>query len=80
MVIITLKGEIVMDAKAIVKKAMKHQKIKSGVLAELLGMDYQAFCNKLSRGTMSANYMIQIADALGCDVVFRDRATGEIIN
>lgn len=69
-----------MDAKMIIKKAMKHQNIKSGVLARLLGMDYQAFCNKLSRGTMSANYMVEIADALGCDVVFRDRATGEIID
>lgn len=70
---------MIMDAKTIIKNAMKHQKIKSGALAELLGMDYQAFCNKLSRGTMSANYMVQIADALGCDVVFRDRETGNII-
>lgn len=68
-----------MEAKAIIKRAMKHQKIGSGVLADALGMDYQAFCNKLSRGTMSANYMLQIADALGCDVVFRDRTTGDII-
>lgn len=68
-----------MDAKAIIKNAMKHQNIKSGVLSERLGMDYQAFCNKLSRGTMSANYMVQIADALGCDVVFRDRETRNII-
>ena len=68
-----------MDAKTIVKNAMKYKKIKSGMLAELLGMEYQAFCNKLSRGTMSANYMVQIADALGCDVVFRDRETGDII-
>lgn len=68
-----------MDAKTIVRNAMKHQKIKSSALAELLGMEYQAFCNKLSRGTMSANYMIHVADVLGCDVVFRDRETGEII-
>lgn len=68
-----------MDAKAIIKSAMEHQKVKSGTLAELLGMEYHAFCNKLSRGTMSANYMVQIADVLGCDVVFRDRETGDII-
>lgn len=80
MVIIRLGRVNQMDAKTIIKKAMKHQNIKSGVLAGLLGMDYQAFCNKLSRGTMSANYMVEIANALGCDVVFRDRATGEIID
>ena len=68
-----------MEAKAVIKSAMKQQKIKSGMLAELLGMQRQAFYNKLNRGTMSANFFIEIADALGCDVVFRDRETGEII-
>ena len=68
-----------MDAKTIMKNAMKHQKVKSGTLADMLGMQRQAFYNKLDRGTMSANFFIEMADAIGCDVVLRDRATGEVI-
>lgn len=69
-----------MDAKTLIKTAMKHQNVKSGALADILGMEHQAFYNKLNRGTMSANFFVDMADAIGCDVVFRDRTSGEIIS
>lgn len=69
-----------MDAKTIIKSAMKQKKVKSGALADLLGMNHQSFYNKLNRGTMSANFLIEIADAMGCDIVIRDRESGEIVS
>lgn len=66
-------------AKAIIKRAMKAKGIKSGALADMLGMEHQPFYNKLNRGTMSAEWLVDIADAMGCEVIFRDKATGDII-
>ena len=67
-----------MDAKTIIKIAMKQRSVKSGMLADSLGMKHQAFYNKINRGTMSANFLIEIANAMNCDIVFRDRETGAI--
>lgn len=67
-----------MDAKTIIKSVMKNRKTKSGTLADSLGMQHQAFYNKLNRGTMSANFLVEIADAMNCDIAFVDRETGEI--
>lgn len=60
-------------AKAI-KDAMKYKGVKSGQLAETLGKDKQVFYNWLSKDTMG-DKVIEVADALGCDVVLIDRKT-----
>lgn len=66
-----------MGMNRIIKTAMLAKKVKSGELAELLGKDKQAFYNWLSRDTMG-DKIIEVADALGCDIVLRDRETGKI--
>ena len=69
-----------MDAKQILKNAMKAKSVKSGKLADMLDMKHQAFYNKLNRGTMSANFLIQAAEAIGCEVVIRDKESGTIVS
>lgn len=57
-----------------IKDAMKYKGIKSNQLADLLGRDRQVFYNWLYKDTMG-DKVIEVADALGCDVVLIDRKT-----
>lgn len=68
------KEQIVMGMSKAIKEAMKHKGIKSGQLADTLGKDKQVFYNWLSRDSMGDS-LIEVADALGCDVVLIDRKT-----
>ena len=67
-----------MSASKQIKIVMTKKDIKPGAVAAALDMDPQAFYNKLFRDTMKYNDVEKIADVLGCDVVFRDKQTGEI--
>jgi len=67
-----------MSASKQIKKVMIEKNIKPGAVAENLGMDPQVFYNKLFRDTMKYNDVEKIADALGCDIVFKDRQTNDI--
>ena len=67
-----------MGASKTIKTIMADKRIKSGRLAELIGREKQYVYNILNRDNMSYERVEQIADALGCDIVFRDRETGKI--
>ncbi len=67
-----------MSASKQLKVVMTKKNIKPGAVAAALAVDPQVFYNKLSRDTMKYNDVEKIADALGCDIVFRDKQTNEI--
>ena len=67
-----------MGVQSIIKSAMKAKNIRSKELAKEMGYKDQAFYNKVSRGTMSGNFLCELGDFLNCDLVFIDRETGEI--
>lgn len=72
-----------MRASERLKKIMKHKRITTVKLAEILGNSKQTLYNTFnsdirSKGNgMTYENVVRIADALGCDVVIRDRETGE---
>lgn len=43
----------------------------------MIGSEKQAFYNTLCRKTMQYNLAVRIADALGCEIVWRDKETGK---
>lgn len=47
-------------------------------VAKKYGITERAFYVKMSRNTMKINDVEKMADALDCDIVFRDRKTGKI--
>lgn len=47
-------------------------------VAEKFGITAESFYVKMSRNTMKINDVEKMADALDCDIVFRDRKTGKI--
>ena len=67
-----------MGATVHIKTAMVVKGVKSGDLAEQLEKIPQTFYNMLNRDSMRFSEVEAIADALGCDVVLRDRETGRI--
>ncbi len=64
----------VMGMSKAIKEAMRYKGIKSNQLADTLGRDRQVFYNWLYKDTMG-DKVIEVADALGCDVVLIDRKT-----
>ena len=60
-----------------IKTAMIDKGIKAGKVAEILGDNPQVFYNKMSRDSFKYAEAERIADALGCDIVLRDRETGK---
>lgn len=66
-----------MGAAKHIKTALLDKELKPGALAAMLGVNPQVFYNKLSRDTMTFSDAEKIADAIGCDVVLRDRETGK---
>lgn len=67
-----------MGASILIKTAMLHKGMKVGDLAPLIGFTPQALSVKLNRDTMTFESAEKMADALGCDIVLRDRETGKI--
>lgn len=66
-----------MGAKVRLKRIMKAKKIKAEDIAAHNGTSLQNIYNVFHRDNMKYDYVEQIADFLGCDIVFRDRETGE---
>ena len=66
-----------MTAQKHIKMIMTDKSIKSGKLAEMVGLEKQAMYNALFRKTMQYAEASRIADALGCDIIWRDRETGK---
>lgn len=72
-----------MRANEIIKRIMSQKKIRVGTLAELTGKSpqtiYNTFYNdKHSQGNgMAFEIANELFEALGCEVVIRDKETGE---
>lgn len=60
------------------KKAMVDKGVTQIVLAERTGRAVQTVRHTMSHGTMNTATFESYADAIGCDVVLRDRETGKI--
>lgn len=67
-----------MGAKEKIRRAARRKKETYESIAKKLKMPLQSYANRLARNKMSFDYVEKVADALGCDVVFLDRETGEI--
>jgi len=67
-----------MGAKEKIRRAARRKKETYESIAKKLKMPLQSYANRLARDKMSFDYAEKVADALGCDVVFLDRETGEI--
>lgn len=67
-----------MDAQKALKAVMKHKRITQHKLAETLGKPYNTVRNTLYGSNMKIETLTEMADALGCDVVLRDRKTGKL--
>lgn len=67
-----------MGASQKLKDALRYKKITQIELAERTGKDLQALRNMLYRDNMTYATVEGLADALGCDVVLRDRKTGKL--
>lgn len=66
-----------MGAASHIKKAMQCKGITTVKTAAALGVPLQTLYNKLCRDTMSFETAEKIGGALGCDLLFVDRETGE---
>lgn len=66
-----------MGASKKIKTVMADKKIKSGRVAERIGREKQYVYNILNRDNMSYERVEQIAEALGCEIIFRDKETGK---
>ncbi len=67
-----------MGASVHIKAAMVYKGITQSAFAESLGRNPQTFYNMLTRDAMRFSEAETIADALGCDIVFKDRQTGQL--
>lgn len=67
-----------MGASKKLKKVMVDKEITQTRLAEILGKPFNTVRNTLFNDNMRFDTLEEFADALGCDVVLRDRETGEI--
>ena len=67
-----------MGAKEKIRRAARRKKETYESIAKKLKMPLQSYANRLARDRMSFDYAEKVADALGCDIVFLDRETGEI--
>ncbi len=61
-----------------IKIAMLQKDIKQTELATAINKDSQQLYNALYRDTFISKTGVEIANALQCDIVLRDRETGKI--
>lgn len=68
-----------MGASKKLKMAMIDKDIKQKQMADLLGYkSINSIYNALNRDTMTYETVEKWANAIGCDIVLKDRATGKI--
>ena len=67
-----------MGATKKLKKAMVERKMTMVQLADALGKPFTTVRNTMYKDNMRISTLEEYADALGCDVVLRDRETGEL--
>ena len=66
-----------MSGKEKIKSMLKARRKTQKDLAEESGRAIQTIRNKLANDNMAYNYVEEVADMLGFDLVARDRDTGE---
>lgn len=66
-----------MGASKRIKEIMREKRIKQIDIAKEVGKDKQYIYNALYKDNLSFERAEQILDILGCDIVFKDRETGE---
>lgn len=67
-----------MGASKHLKAAMKDKKIRVEDLSEMVDKPMQTIYNMMYRDTMKFNQVEIYAEALGCEVVLRDKETGKV--
>lgn len=67
-----------MGASKHLKAAMKDKKIKVAELSEMTGKPMQTIYNAMHRDNMYFDLAEMYAEAIGCEVVLRDKDTGKI--
>lgn len=67
-----------MGATRKIKRVLFEKGLTQIDLAALADKNIQALRNQLSRDNLAYASVEHLCDALGCDIVFRDRETGEI--
>lgn len=67
-----------MGASEHIKLALKAKGLTQKILAEKLGKPVQTVYNTINRDGMTYTQVERYAEAIGCEVVFRDKETGEI--
>lgn len=66
-----------MGASRQLKTIMVYKGVTAVSTADKLGKARQTFYNMLQRDVMKFSEVELIADALGCDIIFKDRETGK---
>lgn len=69
-----------MGASKKIKKTLIDKDMTQIQFANAIGKDYQQLKNALSRDAFQYNLLEKWLDEIGIDIVFRDRATGKIID
>lgn len=68
-----------MNVKEYLKQVKMMYDLTFDGIAKAIGQSPQSLSNKLSRGTLKATELFQIADSINAEVHFVDRKTGKII-
>ncbi len=62
----------------IIKKVMLDKDLKVGDLSQKTGADSKVISVKLSRDNLSGKSVIELANALDCDIALVDRQTSKV--
>ena len=66
-----------MGAAKAIRKIMVDKEVSVKQLAEQMGKPYQTVLNTFIKDSMSIRMAMLYANELDCDIVFKDRKTGE---
>ena len=67
-----------MGASKKIKKILIDKDMTQLEFSQVLGRDYQQVKNALSRDSFTYRILDDWLDAIGCDIVFKDRKTGKL--
>ena len=68
-----------MNTKEIFKAALRSTGLKEKDAVALVGLTPQKICARLAMGTLRSDKFLELMDAMGVDVTFTNRATGQVI-
>ena len=67
-----------MGASKKIKKILIDREMTQSDFADAIGKDHQQTKNALCRDTFQYNLLEQWLDAIGCEIVFRDKTSGKL--